>query len=163
LSGRTIPLLVTLIAIGVFAVGCGDNSSSGSSDDGTIETSSLSKSEFVKRANAICTESSEGLFDRLGAYLNENASSSKHPEEVAADAMRQAVLPGVEQQIEEIRELGAPSGSEEQIEAFLVVQERSVESLKQQRSLSLNTDVTSAFKRAGQLAKRYGIQACDYG
>jgi hypothetical protein len=163
LIGRALALLLTLIAMGVLAVGCGDDSSSGSSDDGTVETSSLSKTEFVKQANAICAESNEDLFTRLGAYLNKNASSSKTPEEVAADAMRQAVLPGVEQQIEEIRELGAPSGDEEQIEAFLVAQEGSVESLKQQRSVSLNTDVSSAFKRAGQLAQRYGIQECNYG
>lgn len=163
MTGRTITLLVTLVAVGVLAVGCGDDSSSGSSDDGAIETSSLSKAEFVKQANAICAEGNEDLFTQLGTYLNKNASSSKDPEEVAADAMRQAVLPGVEGQIEEIRELGAPSGDEEQIEAFLAAQESSVESLEQQRSISLNTDVSSAFKRAGQLAQRYGLQECNYG
>lgn len=156
---RTVMLLFVVIAATAVAGGCGDDESSA----GSIETSSLTKAQFIKKAGAICTESNENLLVEINAYIEKHKSSSKSEGEVIADALREFAVPKVESQIEEIENLGAPAGDEAQIEAFLEAQRRSVESLAARQSLTLTPGIELAFRQPGKLARQYGLDECAYG
>lgn len=155
-------LAITAVGIAFFA-GCGSDSDgdSGAGSEGTtIETSSLTKAQFIKRADQICDQVSEDLLGPIYSYMKRHASKSKSEEELTAEAVRKVVVPQVEAEIEEIRALGAPAGDEEQIEEFLIADQRSVDSLKARRQLSLVPDVDNAFKQSKTLARAYGLKSC---
>lgn len=159
---RTSVLLLVAAILGAIVMGCGDDSSSGSSDDGTVETSSMTKAEFIKKANTICEKGSERFALLTSVYLKKHSSDPKTENEIGADTLHKAILPEVEVMNEEIEELGAPAGDEEQIEAYLAAQRRSVESLEERTSVSLN-NLDPAFRKPGDLARRYGIASCAFG
>ena len=154
--------LLLLVVTAMAVVGCGDDSDSDAAD-GSIETSSLSKAQFVKRANAICVKGNKKVVARLGAYLGKNASKKQGEEELNADAAKAVIVPEIESQIEEIRALGAPSGDEEQIEAFLVAQQEALDSLSSAKRVSFTEELNKTFEEAGDLAVEYGISNCNYG
>jgi hypothetical protein len=145
--------IASLAAIAILIAGCGDD------DNG----SSLTKDEFVKRADAICAKGTENLGKELSAYLEQQASTAKTESEVAAEAIQAVVLPEVEAQIEKIESLEVPSGDEGEIEAFLEAQRRAVASLEKRKNLSLTTDLDPAFQGSGKLAREYGLESCAYG
>lgn len=161
---RTVMVLLVVIAAAAIVEGCGDDeSSAGSGGDGTIETSSLTKAQFIKNAGAICTESNENLLNEINAYIEKHKSPSKSEGEEMADALRELAVPKVETQIEEIENLGAPAGDEAQIEAFLEAQRHSVKSLAARQSLTLTPGLETVFREPGKLARRYGLDECAYG
>jgi hypothetical protein len=101
-----------VLAIGaIAAAGCGgsdDNDSSG------LETSDLSKSEWIAQANQICIEGDKDIGQQAGEFFNGKptpAESTRFSHEV--------VLPSIQAQVAQIRELGAPEGDEEQVETML--------------------------------------------
>ncbi len=159
LIARSISVLVVVAALVAIPVGCGDD---GDDSATTLETSSLTKAEFVKRANAICNESIADVGKQLEDYLVDRQNSKKGADELAADALRAIALPAIETQLEEIEELGAPDGEQKEIEAFLTAQQRSVEQLEQRQNVSLSTDLEPAFRQAGKLARQYGLSSCDF-
>lgn len=159
---RSFAPLFVVVALGVLVMGCGDDSSSGSSGDGTVETSSLTKAQYIKQVNKICEDGSEKFALGVSTYLKKHSSDPKSSGEIGADTLRVAVLPEVEAMNEEIEELGAPEGDEEKIEAYLAAQQRSIESLEKRKSVSLN-NLDPAFRKPGDLARKYGIESCAFG
>jgi hypothetical protein len=155
--------LIILAVVAISACGDDDNGADSAATAGTVETSSLTKAQLVKQADEICAKGNEDLLERLDAYMVKNDSGSKSGGELAAEGVQEVVLPEVEAQIEEIESLGAPSGDEKQIEAFLAAQRRGVESLESRRSISLTSDLEPPFREAGNLARDYGFEACAYG
>jgi hypothetical protein len=159
-----LPLAAFMVAaMCVVSGGCGDGDSSSGSAGGTIETSSLTKAEFTKRANRICLQGMEDALRAFFTYVRKNEGDSMDNAELETEGMHQLFLPKLEAQTDEIESLGAPSGDEDQIEAFLVAQRRSITSLAQRRELSLATNLDPAFRQSGRLARQYGIESCAYG
>jgi hypothetical protein len=160
LSYRAIgPILAVILAILATGAGCGDDESSA---DGTIETSSLSKEQFIKRANNICTKGTNKTPELLGEYIQEHSSPAKDEGELAAEAFREAIVPELESQIEEIESLGAPRGDTAQIQAYVDAQRASLADLEKRQTLSLVADLEKVFSQPGKLARRYGIPRCAY-
>lgn len=160
MTARTaLSLLAVLMLV---AVGCGGDSDSGAAEI-SIETSSLSKSQFVERANKICVNGLKKVVAGLGSYTSKNASKKKGEEELNADAARAVIVPEIESQIDEIVALGAPGGDEEEVEAFLSAQQESLDSLKSAKRVSLTEELNKTFEEAGDLAVAYGISECNYG
>jgi len=161
-SGRVVMgLLIVIIAV-VNGIGCGTGSGTSSSN---LQTSALTKAQFVKRANAICTEGLEQIPLDLSTYLGKHASDPGRSEGVVeAEAVKKTVLPKVKTKMEEIRALGSPSGDEEQVEAFLTSMQEAVESLESRKRLrSLAEDLGQAFVQESNLAREYGVSSCAFG
>ena len=62
-------ILAVLAAVAVVA-GCGSDESS---DAASIKTGSLSKEEFVKKADKVCEEGQKRHIAKARAYINDNA------------------------------------------------------------------------------------------
>jgi hypothetical protein len=152
-------LLIAMLAV-VGSAGCGDDESSGADAEITVETSSITKPQFIKRADAICDRVSDTLLISLITYIRQNRSDGEPEEEVAADAVRETTLPKFEKEIKEIQALGAPAGDEAQIEEYLGAVQEAIESLEAKRRVSIAVDIDGAFRRSEALARAYGLQAC---
>ena len=163
-------LLVLAIAVALTAAvgGCGggDDGSADSADKTTRDTteasSSPTKAQFVEQASAICTRVKKEGLSAMVTYVKQrqgNAGQSKV--ELLAEAFQAAFLPKVQGQIDEIRALGVPEGDEEEVEAFLAAMQEGVDTAGEGSTPS--PQLGKSFKRSGQLARDYGLEACAFG
>jgi NhaP-type Na+/H+ and K+/H+ antiporter len=136
-----------LLAVGVLAAGCG-----GSDDDST--TSSLTKSEWIAKADAIC---------QAGNQRDEQAAEQLfgNGKPTAAELQQfvtETAIPDTQRQIDELRALGAPSGDEDQVNKILDTVQADIDQAKAAGDINDQT-----FADANALAKQYGLQVCGQG
>jgi hypothetical protein len=166
-------VLMVLATLGAMAVGCGDDDeagggtsaevTAGGSEESEVTTSSLSKSQYVQRANRACEGVRADYLTELVSYTQKHRSEGKPRSELARDTIREVLLPIAEAESTALRELGAPAGDEEQIEAILAAQQKAIDELAEaQEELELG-QVPTQFAAAGKLARSYGMGGCDTG
>jgi hypothetical protein len=159
LSTRAFVLGVA-IAVAALATGCGSSGSGGSTEsvgsgEITVETGSLSKADFITRADAICAQSRTELEHKYGAILKVNGSSQGG---VADEIVNEALVPAYEQQIDEISALGAPSGDEKEVTAYLEAIQLGLE--EAQANPAKTVQRLTPFGKAIIRAKAYGLKGC---
>jgi soluble cytochrome b562 len=146
-------MIAMLLGVGIGACGGSDSNAESSSPP-------LTKAKFIKQASAICLENTEDILGPIEQYMSSHADSGKSKAELTADAVRQALLPRFQKQIDEIGALGFPSGDEQEIENFLESMQQAVDSLDSQQKLDLFTDLDEAFTSAKTRAEAYGLTSC---
>lgn len=154
---QLIAVLAGIVAVALIAAGCGS-----SSDKTEVTASSLTKAEFIKKADAICSKGEKQIQGEFVAYATGHKEELEEPtEESFATLADTIIVPGVEQEIEEIRSLGAPKGDEEKVEAILASLEEGIEKADgTPRVMVENT--SEVFAKSGKLAKQYGLQVCGF-
>lgn len=156
MTARLTILLATAIGLGALLAGCGGGSDS-SAD--TVSTSSLSKAQFAKKAEAACTKGR----DEILAYESPSGTGSSEKVQFQ-EAVTDSIVPALEGVVDNVRALGAPKGDAPQIEAFLESMEAGIKNLEQEKaSMSSLSDVEGPLKDSGKLAREYGIEACSFG
>jgi hypothetical protein len=136
-------LVVLLVsAIGAAGIGCGGG------DDET--TSALTKAQYVKQANAICAKHNKEMIAKYTSLIREAGQLTP---KVADEAVAKASVPGMKQQLEELRALPAPSGEEDKVEALL---ERRQEALEK-------VEADPGFKTSGDPFEEFNQSLTDYG
>jgi hypothetical protein len=147
-------LIAALAAAGaIAAAGCGgDDDDNGSG----LDTSDLSKEEWIVQANQICAEGDREAEAKAETFFA-GASESKPPsEEQIAKFTREVAVPGIQAQIDGIRALGAPEGDEDEVEAFLDAGQEGVDAAKEDPAALEG----GALDEATTLARQYGLEAC---
>lgn len=150
-------ILTLAIALAV-GTGCG----------GGGETEPLTKSEFTKQANQICTKSGEEIRNRLTTFVkdqpNEGAGMSRH--ELFVKAMETVLLPLTEAKADQIEALAAPAGDEKEIEAYLARLNAGISAISKQKSESFAAlkgsllGFEEALAPSRKLAVAYGMKEC---
>jgi hypothetical protein len=136
-------LLVALVA------GCG---SSGSDD-------SLTKAEFIKQADAICTKGEKSIEDGAEKFAEENDVNTEKPTKAQQEeVIQQVVAPEIRQQAEEIGDLGAPSGEEDKVEAIVTSVEEGADELESKPAQLI--EGKNPLAAGSKLAKEYGLKVC---
>lgn len=153
MSTRLIALLAGVVAIAIVAAGCG------SSSDSTETTAALSKAEFIKQGDAICTKGNESIDTEANEFAKENNVNTNKPtkaqqEEVITDV----VAPEVRKEGEEIAALGAPSGDEAEVEAIVAAVEGGADELEEEPSLLV--EGKNPLAKGSKLAGSYGFKVC---
>lgn len=166
LSIKSFFLLMGALLALFLAAGCGSDSSTAGSgnevtagQEVTVEAGSLSKAAFIKQADAICLKTRAEFDKSFNNFINEAPStkSTKKLEETIGDVANTILLPVYNKMTTEISTLGAPSGDEAEIEAFLnALQERLAAIQDKPTELS----GSSAFKEVQRLASAYGLDGC---
>lgn len=146
------------------AGGGSGQSGGGEGSDEPIATASLTKAQYVKQANAICTRSREQRYEELDAYREENPIEG----EDGQDAYLTAVLPeiyapSIDAMVSELRELGAPSGGKKDVERFIVAFEDWVDAVEQLDGEEPSPRILNGVGRAANLAGAYNLTQCTYG
>jgi hypothetical protein len=161
LNKKGFSIVLTAAAIAAlfpFAAGCGD---SGESSEVAVQAGSLSKVEFTKKADAICEATRNKFTSKYTALIQKyeaEPSSSAELRLVMDVIVETALLPNYERGIDEIVALGAPSGDEDEVEAFLnALRERLGE--MEETPAKLGRSLTP-FARAEKLAEAYGLTGC---
>jgi len=149
-----IPVIATLTALAVL-------NSCGSGDD-TKTVNSLSKKEFIKQADQICSKTEKrqlvliGKFEEGKSPQESQASSPKAEEELVAFAG----VPPVKQQLQELSQLPAPEGGSEQVDGYLKALETGLKTAENDPALLLSID-SDPFAKATSLAKAFGFKVCS--
>lgn len=138
-----------------------ESSAEGGSGAPEVAESSLSKAEFVKRANALCSKERTKNFKQLTVFAGKHAAEGKPESTLLKDLVREVLLPRIEREIAGIAELGAPAGERAQVEAILEAQQKAVDEAAELANPKTLAQVESYFAKAGAMAKAYGISTCD--
>ena len=149
---RLIALVAGALAIFLVVAGCGGGDSDSS-------TASITKAEFIKQADAACKKSEEEIQNDFAVYIKKHEDLKNPTEADYAELVETILVPNVDQEVEDIRALGAPSGDEDQVEAMLEAREESVKTAEDDPQLVLN-ESDKVFAKASKLAKEYGLEGC---
>jgi len=140
--------LLGLAAVTALVVaGCG-----GGGDDST-STSSLAKPAWIAKADAICQQGNQEIEQAA------NEQFGKQEQEPSDEQIQQftnaTVLPSVQSQIDQIKDLGAPSGDEDQVNKILDTVQADIDKTK-----SATTLPDDPFADGNALATQYGLKVC---
>jgi hypothetical protein len=137
-------LTAAVLATGLIAAGCG-----GDDDDGG-GGESITKEEFIAEADAICREDGESI---------EQAGQDIQTEADVEDFILNTIVPTLREEVEQIRDLGAPAGDEDQINAMLDAVDEGLDEIEDDPSAATNT-AANPLNEASRLAQDYGLQVC---
>lgn len=151
------PIFVALVVmIGFAGAGCG------SGGDGNTATASITKAEFVRKANAICARIHGQAQAEFLSYLKnhgEEPSTAAAVTALQAKLAEKYVISPKLQEAEELAALGVPSGGESQAKAIVAAFEEGVEKAEEQPAQT-GRNSTKAFGAAERLAGEYGLKGC---
>jgi hypothetical protein len=167
LSKRFIAAFAGALAIAVLAAGCGGGGGSDTSADttgGAEEQSSsvpaLTKAEFIAKGDAICTKTEEKTTEDVAAFVTENgldegeAPSQEQEEELVTTV----VLPLIQEEAEELGELGSPKGEEGKVEEIVEGAEEVVAEGEGDPSSVIGSD--DPFADVNAKAQDFGFKVC---
>jgi hypothetical protein len=141
---------LSLAALGV--AGCGGGGDTSSATTAGRAAPAISRSAFVKKANAICVK---GNAQSRAARAKLGASPS---EEQIVAFVRGAEVPAVQAQLDAIRALGAPAGDRATVKKMLDLAQAAVNRVRVVPTmLTTGQDVFAPFAR---IAHPYGLTAC---
>ena len=152
-----IATLIGVAAIAAIVAGCG------SSDDET--TSSLTKAQFIAQADAICKQGNAEIESEFEAFAKKNnIDENEEPSKAQQAKLSETILvPNVSNQAEEIGDLAAPSGDEDEVSAMLDSLDEGVEEVEANPQAPFESKQPNPFGPANKIAKEYGLEVCGQG
>jgi hypothetical protein len=139
-------LLLATVAAGILT-GCGGSSESSAE-------ASLTKNQYVEKAEGICLHASQEQFHLAGEY------ASTHPGVEEEELIQPALIPPLEKELRQLKSLPAPSGEEAEVEAFTAAFETALEAGKKDPPSFLERS-HNPFEKANALAASYGMKGCE--
>ncbi len=159
MTARLALALTALAATGAVALGgCGGGDDTTSTATTGAQTSTaaapaLTKEQFIAQADAICAASDKSLNTAIQGLGNGQPSSAD------LQQFSQIAVPALQEEVDAIRALPAPSGDEQQITAMLDAVQGGIDKI-QSDPAAIESD---PLDEASQLAKDYGLQQCGSG
>jgi uncharacterized protein YcfL len=144
-------MLKMLLALAALAalmlVGCG----------GGDETTSLTRAQFVKQANAICKAQEERRENIIRKAIAGQDQTKLLPLAQREEIVIETVAP-YESMAEEMSSLATPEGDEPKVEKIIQEMEKAAKSVRSDPATALGS--TSQFQEANNLTTRYGLTEC---
>jgi len=135
----------------------------GGGDDSSGSSGSISKEEFIVKADAICKKSNKQMEAEIFKYLRKNRvkGSLRKPSVEDNEKFIEAVLiPNLEREIKELKALGVPSGDEEKVGAMISALEEGLETATNEPETVAAGSSDIIFGIASRLAGEYGLETC---
>jgi hypothetical protein len=124
---------------------------------GETTTAALSRPAFLKQGNAICQKGNDRI--RKAAEKEFPHSAGKPSQQELDRFASQTVIPNIQSQIDQLGELGVPSGDEEQVEAILNEAQASLDKAKEEPAV-MTQNGPGPFAKTDELANAYGLTVC---
>ena len=129
----------------------------GSGTTTAVGTPSLTKAQFLKKANAICRKGTKEMNRLDVAAWKRYGSPSSEPDPATSDKVALALLPAREKEVRLIRTLGLPRGNEEHVEKMLKAWEEGIEKGREDpRALRAGRALSEAYS----MGLDYGLIDC---
>jgi hypothetical protein len=173
--GTSLLLVFALLLL----VGCGDGDSSESTSTQTSAQSSeqgaatkaqpltgtLTKAQFLKKANAICVKGTAAMGKGDAAFwAKHRPPGGKAPSQALVNQLQlQAILPVRVRELRQIRALGLPRGDEQRVETILEAWQEGVEKGEEEPSSLDSGGPQFAFYKAYSMGIDYGLEKCWLG
>ena len=141
--------VVVALALGGIAAGCGDDN-----DDSGDQA--LTKQEFLAKGNAICTAGNKEVETAFRTAIGNAKPTQEQLNAVVTDSL----IPSIQGQIDDIRDLPAPDGDEDQITDMLDKAELSLQDVKENPSLATQEGGQDPFAEVQKELGAYGLTAC---
>jgi hypothetical protein len=143
---------VVVVMAGLTALGgCGGASST--ADSGTI-----SKAEFIRKADAICKETDLAQKEKLAIYeKTHKVASADHSAQEKALVL--AAFPPIGSEIEEVAALGTPAAGANRLKAILNGWRSALQAIERKPDLVMGLG-EGPFTKPDKLAGRYGFKDC---
>lgn len=141
-----------------------EGADAGSEKSGSSAGEPISKAEFIKTANDICVRRVTEILGRVRLDVSRNVGGGKRVKDVQAESVDTVFVPGLEAEVREIKELGAPAGDEAKVEAFLRAMEEGIDLTKKKNYRASNIEgLGQEYEHAGKLAHGYELDKCALG
>jgi len=158
-TGRLLLIAAAFAAL-LVAAGCGGGSSGPT--EATVQTGSLSKAEFIKKADAICEAARAEFLTKFESFYQAHKAEASNQQSEAAflgEVFQSVLSPNVERQIEQISKLGAPKDYAPQAATFLNALQAQLQEFDEDPAKLTATPY--AFKHAENVAKAAGLIGCS--
>jgi hypothetical protein len=139
-------LLGSVLAVALIAAGCG-----GGDDNSDTTSVSLTKSEWLAKADAICQQGNQEIQQAASQQFGKQKPTAADIRQFGTET----ALPNTQTQVDKIRALGAPSGDEDQVNKILDTVQADIDKAKAAGDVE-----DSTFADGNALAKQYGLQVC---
>jgi hypothetical protein len=169
LNRAALSTVFVLVALAAGVAGCGGGSSESSADSAKSSSkpsAPLSKQAFVKKADAVCTESQKRIETEFVAFLkkdkineSENGESAKGVEARGIEAIETIAIPQLSKQASELRKLEPPAEEKAKVDAYISAIEKEVEGAEQNPK-SLYGPAKQVFAESDAAAKGIGFKVC---
>jgi predicted small secreted protein len=151
-----IALIAAVVAAAILVAGCGGG-------DDSSASGSISKEEFITKADAICKASSKRMEKELFEFLRKNRGGGtlrKPSVEQNEKFIVTVLIPNLEQEIKELKALGIPDGDDEKVDAMIAALEEGQETAENQTATVAAGTSDMVFGIASRIAAEYGLQTC---
>lgn len=148
--GRGSLALTAALVAALLVAGCGGDS------DGE---SSISKAQFIAKADAICKQSNERMEAGFTKLLKNVTNLTKLKKVEYEEIVDEVMVPSIEREIEELGALGIPAGDEERIDAMIDALEEGKETAERNPE-AVNASSDAVFGIASRIAGEYGLEVC---
>ncbi len=156
MKGRLIGILALGAALFAMAVvsGCGG------SDDASADAEPLTKAQFIRKADAICTKADKAQMTAFLKFQTEKGDTLE-TKEGREELILTAGVPSTKQAIEEIKELGVPAGDEELLGRYFEELEKALKEAEENPLAIAENARISPFDAPDAVAAKYGFVACS--
>lgn len=145
---------IASLAIGLLVAGCGGGGDSTDSPE-------IDKATFVKQANKICEQTSGRMAAGLTSITSrEQAKPNYDFTETQITVVKEAYVPGLEEELQKIRALGIPEEKKKEIEAFLRSYTRAIALMKAKPEEVVEFGGIAPNEAVALAATRVGISEC---
>ena len=150
-----ISAVAILAVIATIGGGCG-----GSDGGSSTATASISKADFIKKADAICSKAAKQTQAEFAEFAKKNQlAATKEPTPAQyAELGKTILIPALKRQVSEIQALGAPSGDEQRIADFLTAVEQAIKKAEAEPQAARSPE--KLLVDADKLIATYGFEVC---
>jgi predicted secreted protein len=150
-------MVVGILALAALVSGCGEDSAT---------SSSLTKAEFVKQANAACAKRHQTWQTALASYnqkVEERNAANKVQvqEEIATDLLEKEMIPAVSELVEALEALPAPEGDEAQVSKMVDTLSQELDKVESDKNVVYGLSKSHNFEGFEEEAKKYGLN-CSF-
>lgn len=142
---------VLSLAIALSAAGCGGG--------GDSEGGELDKASFVKQANEICERASGKMAAGVNTISSrESAKPNYDYDKTQLLLVTESLIPGLEEELREIRALGVPDDAKAEAEAFLKAYQKSIDKTKANPQTGL--EIVPPYESVELIGTKMGATEC---
>jgi hypothetical protein len=140
------------MVIALVVAGCGGG-------DSSTAAGSISKEEFIAKADSICKRGTERIQAALAVALKNQPNITKVTKGEQEKIVITKMVPSVSREAKELRALGVPDGDDEKVDAMITALEEGVETAERDpQAVTKSSD--AIFGIASRIAGEYGAEAC---